>query len=452
MEWSYQLLDDHEQRVFRQLSVFSGPFTLEAAEAVAGEAAGPTVLHLVDCSLLVPPWPGPDGRSRYGMLETLRAYGIRLLAQAGEGDAAAAALAGWALRVAEQAAAGLQTSTAEEVAAARWLDAEDATMRQVLAWAMDYDPATAVRLAAALGWSWLRRARLPGQYGLLREVAGRAEPGSGGWCAVQWWITLAAVFSADQAGALEHATALRDVAAGRGPSPALAEGLGARAVVLNNMGRTGEAAEEARRSLAVAREIGYRAGEVLALGALCFTAGSSGDLDGAVQLARQAAQITAGVPGVYVRWCSYVLTGALIAAGDLAGADDVCAVGLARSRGAGDVFNQWGLLPHMVFLDVQAGRLDAAAAHLREELQIGVRTGGWLELLNCLFTTAGSCAPRPGGPPRPSRSGPPGPRSTCKRGLRSRPHGCTSGTSPCTPPARRSDPTGPVPRRTAARR
>ena len=119
------------------------------------------------------------------MLETVRAYGARLLAEAGERDAAAAALAGYALGVAGQAAAGLQTSTAEEVAAARWVDAEDATMRQVLAWAMDHDSAAAVRLVAALGWWWLVRGRLPGQYQLLREAAGRAEAGSGGWCAVQ---------------------------------------------------------------------------------------------------------------------------------------------------------------------------------------------------------------------------------------------------------------------------
>ena len=185
VEWSYQLLDDHERRVFRAVSVFPGPFTLEAAEAVAGASAGAAVLRLVDCSLLSPPRPGPDGRSRYSMLETLRAYGNRLLAQAGEQDQAAAALAMWALRVAEQAAAGLQTSTAEELAAARWLDAEEAAMRQVLAWAMEHDPATAARLADALGWWWLLRGRLPDQYGLLREVAGRAEAGSDAWCAVQ---------------------------------------------------------------------------------------------------------------------------------------------------------------------------------------------------------------------------------------------------------------------------
>ena len=37
VEWSYQLLGEHEQQVFRAVSVFPGPFTLEAAEAVAGK-------------------------------------------------------------------------------------------------------------------------------------------------------------------------------------------------------------------------------------------------------------------------------------------------------------------------------------------------------------------------------------------------------------------------------
>ena len=66
---------------------------------------------------------------------------------------ATVALAGYALRVAEDAAAGLQTSTGE-VAAARRLDAEDATMVQVLAWAMDGDSVAAARLAGALGRWW----------------------------------------------------------------------------------------------------------------------------------------------------------------------------------------------------------------------------------------------------------------------------------------------------------
>jgi hypothetical protein len=112
----------------------------------------------------------------------------------------------------------------------------------------------------------------------------------------------------------------------------------------------------------------------------------------AVRFARQATRVTDGVPGEYVRWSSYVLAGTLIAAGDMAAAEEVCASGLAWSRDAGDVINQWGLLPQMVLLDLHAGRFDDAAAHLREGLQIAVRTGGWIELDNGLDSCGHLCA------------------------------------------------------------
>ena len=374
MEWSYRLLDERERRVFRAVSVFPGPFTLEAAEAVAGRGAGLVVLRLVDCSLLAPPRAGPDGRSRYVMLETLRAYGAGLLAAAGEQDGAAAALARWAVVVAEQAAVGLQTVEGE-LAAARWLDAEDATMRQVLAWGMEHDAAIALRMAVALGWWWFLRGRLAGQYPLLREAAGRAEPGSDGWCAAQFWLGRMAQFSGDMAAALGHFTALRDAVAERGPCRALADGLAGRSGALSQMGRDAEAAGEARRTLAVARELGYPVGEVLALADLSVAALDAGDQDRAVRLARQAGQITDGIPGSVARWTSYVLTVVLIEAGDLAAAEPVCAAALARSRDAGDLWNQAGLLAMMVTLDLEAGRLQDAAAHLREALQLDTRTG-----------------------------------------------------------------------------
>jgi len=195
-EWSYRLLEDDERRVFRAVSVFPAGFTLEGAEAVAGEAAGPVVLRLVDCSLLTPPRAGPDGRSRYVMLETLRAYAAGLLAETGEQEDAAAALAGYALRVAGQAAAGLQTITGE-VPAACWLDAEDATTRQGLAWAMEHDTSVALPLAVALAPWWFLRGRLAGEYRLLRQAASHAEAGSDGWCAAQLWLGFAAQDSAD---------------------------------------------------------------------------------------------------------------------------------------------------------------------------------------------------------------------------------------------------------------
>jgi DNA-binding CsgD family transcriptional regulator len=273
--------------------VYGRPFRrLEGAEAVAGPGAGPAVLHLVDCSLLVPPRAGPDGRSRYGMLETLRAYGAGLLAGAAEQDGAAAALAGDALRLARQAGAGLQSGDGE-VAAARWLDAEDATMRQALAWAV---------------------------------------------------------------------------------------------------GRTAEAAGDARRALALAREIGDPVGELLALVGLSFEADYAGHHDEAVRLARQAGQIAAGIPGSLARMCSSVLTSVLADAGDLAEAARVGAACLARARDAGDLWNQAVLLPRVVELDLRAGRTSDAATHLREGLHLAVRAGSWYELLADLSQCGNLCA------------------------------------------------------------
>ena len=391
VEWSYRLLDERERRVFRAVSVFPGPFTLQAAEAVAGTGASLVVLRLVDCSLLVPPRVGPDGRTRYAMLETLRAYGATLLGEAGEAEGAAAALAGWALEVAEQAAGGLET-VGGELAAARWLDAEDATMRQVLAWGREHDTAVALRLAVALGRWWSLRGRLAGQYSLLREVAGRAEVGSDGWCAAQSWLGYTAQWSADLAASLGHFTALRDAAAERGPCRALADGLAGRSGALSQMGRYAEAAGEARRALAVAREVGYPAGEVLALGALTYAAFLAGDHDTAVRLARQAGQITAGIPGSVARYCGLALTAVLTGAGDLAAAEPVCAVALARCRDVGDLWNQAGLLEMTAILDLEAGCFQDAAAHLEEALQLDTRTGTWRGLYGELDCCGRLCA------------------------------------------------------------
>ena len=391
VQWSYQLLDEQERRVFRAVSVFPGPFTLEAAEAVAGVGAEPRVLRLVDCSLIGPPRVGPDGRWRYLMLETLRAYGARLLTGADEQDEAAAALAGYALRVAEQAAAGLQTRTGE-VAAARWLDAEDATMRQVLTWAMHNDAASALRLAVALAPWWMLRGRLVSQRTLLREAAGAATAGSDGWCAAQYWLGLAWLYSAELAVALGCFTGVRDTIGDRPPSRALVDCLRCRSAALANLGRAAEAADDARRSLALARELGYPAGEALALGHLAVAVYRAGDLDSAVQLSRQVEQTPADIPGWVARLHSDFLTIVLTEAGELAAAERVCAAGLARSREAGDPWNQARLLVRMATLDLRAARIPDAAAHLRESLQIAARTGQQFELQNGLDCCGHLCA------------------------------------------------------------
>jgi predicted ATPase/DNA-binding CsgD family transcriptional regulator len=396
VEWSYRLLGEEERRVFRLLSVFPGPFTLEGAEAVADSGAGQAVLHLVDCSLLIPPRAGPDGRFRYGMLETLRAYGAGLLAETGEADGAAAVLAAFALRTAEEAAAGLQTSTGD-VAAARWLDAEDATMRQVLCWAVEHDPALAERLAVTLEPWWAQRGRTASEAPLLRAAAEHAEPGSDEWCAGQLRLGWFALFAADLGAALEHLTAGIDAAGHHGRSETVVDCLTARATVLSKMDRVPEAVSDARRALVLARELGYPAGEAHALGQLSIAAVCSDELDDAVRLARQAAQVP-DRPGWVARVGDGFLAEMLFEAGDLIAAGHLCADVLARCREAADLMTLPGLLVLQGILDMRANQFGDAAAHLREAIQITLRTGDWGVLIDALESVGRLCAAteRPG--------------------------------------------------------
>ena len=276
--------------------------------------------------------------------------------------------------------------------------------------------------------------------------------GSDGWCAAQFWLGETALYSADLAAALGHFTAVRDAIGDRPPSRALADCLAGRSVTLSNLGRIAEAADDGRRSLALARELGYPAGEALALASLSIAAYDADDLGSAVQLARQAEQIPADIPGWIARWCSYILTMVLTEAGDLAAAERICAAGLARSRDAGDLWNQAGLLMRMAILDLQAGRASDAAAHLREGTP-DRRADRRLDLsCSTAWTAAGTCAPRPGATPRPSRCGPRSPRSCGTRDSRNRPQMRAAGRNPCARPGRRSGPPGPARPRNAARR
>ncbi|MBS7542835.1 ATP-binding protein [Ancylobacter oerskovii] len=89
IDWSYQLLDDAERRVFIRLSPFVGPFSLEAAMAVVSDdlldesLVGRAVGSLVSKSL-VSTAPGPT--ARYRLLDTTRAYAVDRLGRGADRD------------------------------------------------------------------------------------------------------------------------------------------------------------------------------------------------------------------------------------------------------------------------------------------------------------------------------------------------------------------------------
>ena len=153
----------------------------------------------------------------------------------------------------------MQTS-AGELAAARWLDAEDATVDQALAWALEHDP----RRAAARdrpGALVELRGRLAAGYGLLRAAAGHAAAGNDAWCAAHCGWAWRSLRRFRRCGG--YFTAVRD-ASWPAPSPALADALAGRSAALVNVDRIPRGSG-ARRAVALARELGYPSGEALAL-------------------------------------------------------------------------------------------------------------------------------------------------------------------------------------------
>ena len=391
VDWSYQLLSEQEQQVFRRLAIVPGPFVLEAAEVVAGATAGPMVLHLVDCSLLAPPRPGLDGRARYLMLESLRVHGLERLAEAGEQPAAAAALARYALGVAEHAACGLATSTGE-LAAARWLDAEDSTMHQSLAWALEHDPNAALRLAVALAPWWQVRGRSSAGYSLLDAAAEHAARGGEAWCTAQAWLGSLAPGPSETT-SLEHFTAARDALAARAPSLVLVRALTGRAACLGHLDRLPEAADDALQALAMARELGDPAGEARALYWLAAVASYSGDHGSSLAWIRQTQQIDpANLPGTVVRGCCNGLTIALLEVGDVPSARTNCALGLALARQAGDLGTLAECLMLTADLELLASHVSGARTHLREAMDLASRTGSHMILIDCLAKCGYLCA------------------------------------------------------------
>ncbi len=92
--WSYALCSPEEQRVWGRLSVFAGPFGLDAAEdvgcgdGIARDEVFGLVASLVDKSILTRQENSHGWLARYRMLETIRGYGLAQVASAGEERAA----------------------------------------------------------------------------------------------------------------------------------------------------------------------------------------------------------------------------------------------------------------------------------------------------------------------------------------------------------------------------
>jgi predicted ATPase/DNA-binding SARP family transcriptional activator/DNA-binding CsgD family transcriptional regulator len=159
--WSYGLLSESEKETFGRLSVFSGGFTLEAAEAVCqggGKEEGEVLdllSNLVDKSLVLAE-TNTEGRVRYRMLEPVRQYARDKLEESGEAEVVLRRHAAFFLALAERAEPKLKE--AQQEAWLERLEADHDNFRTVLSWALERGEAElGLRLSAALGEFWYMR-------------------------------------------------------------------------------------------------------------------------------------------------------------------------------------------------------------------------------------------------------------------------------------------------------
>ena len=158
IEWSYDLLQPEEQQLFTSLAVFTGGFTLAAAEQVA-EQPDLDILEgaetLFRNNLLSTEHVRGD-EPRLGMLETIREFALERLAARGDEDAVRRRHAAFYLVLAEAADHGLLGPQQRE-----WLerlDSERDNIRAALTWAVNAREADiGLRIASALWRFWQLR-------------------------------------------------------------------------------------------------------------------------------------------------------------------------------------------------------------------------------------------------------------------------------------------------------
>jgi predicted ATPase/class 3 adenylate cyclase len=154
IDWSYLTLNETEQDVLRCFAIFSGGWTIEAAESVAGEMEAMDGLSgLVNKSLVNV--EEKEGESRYRYLETIRQYAMEKLSETGEAANARDRHLAYFLEMSRAAEEKFRTS--QRLLWVNRLELEHDNLRSALGWALESDPESALQMACSLAGFWLSR-------------------------------------------------------------------------------------------------------------------------------------------------------------------------------------------------------------------------------------------------------------------------------------------------------
>jgi predicted ATPase len=366
IDWSHDLLDPDEQRLFARLAVFAGGWSLDAAEAVAG-AGLDTLESLVQKSLV------RHAGERFSMLETIREYALERLSGQEDADAVHGRHADWYLALAEEAEPHLDGP--DQVVWLDRLEVDYPNVREVIR-----SGAYPGRLLGALRFFWAKRGYAEEGRRVLDELLptvpddDRAKPiGVAAAC-------LLAVMQGDWPAAVAAGERCRELAHTHGderPAIEVAPALGRALVALGEEERALALFEEAaERGMAVGRP----AVAAIALLNLGYAALLRGELERAHEQLQRSLDLAASCGDGHAQARALAgLSSTALEGGRLAEAGAFAGRSLALAAPAGDRDNLcWALelAGAAVAPDdpARAAQLLGAAEALREEL--GLELGG----------------------------------------------------------------------------
>jgi predicted ATPase/DNA-binding SARP family transcriptional activator/DNA-binding CsgD family transcriptional regulator len=304
IDWSWRLLDDHDQVLLRRLAVFSGSWPLEAAEAICADDGLPRgeiprlLGRLVDHALVDVEDHGE--RMRYRMVEVIRQFAQEQLQSSEEAETLRRRHVEWYVDLAEEAAPHLRGPDRREHMDR--LAAELDNLRAALQQSFDSGWTTlALPLSSALGWFWYTRGLMTeGRRWLTPLVAledNRVEASAQPTLARALY---AAGWLAYVQGDLEEAEALsersRTLFGRLGDKRGLAEAINVQGCVAGTRNQLERADAAFQECLRLATECGDTSRMAISLSNLADMASQRGDVNGAavlygrcLELAREAA-------------------------------------------------------------------------------------------------------------------------------------------------------------------
>jgi predicted ATPase/DNA-binding SARP family transcriptional activator/Flp pilus assembly protein TadD len=370
IEWSDQLLEPGLQALFRNLAVFVGGFTLDGAEAVAGED-GVNVLDGLQSLLasnLLTTRRTVGGEPRLGMLETIREYALERPTAVGDAEAVHRRHAGFYSTLAVEAESALLGP--DQRAWLDRLDDERDNLRAAIDWARDSgDAEVGLRIAVPLWRFWqMRNHALEARRRIEELLAiGRASPVT--TADGQWALATLAYFFGDHETVRRALTASMPVHRRRGNHRHLASALGILSASALATGDLDEACRLAQEELEAARVCADSMAESYALAHLGWALASRGQLDDAERAVDEALRLASKVGNVrsVAQW-RIAVSGVAVLRGDHARARLLLETSLADLRGLDDAWGVAQVLSNLAHLALAEDDYETARTFLAESV------------------------------------------------------------------------------------